>query len=68
MGGIVILASCVHHFIRVHDNLVQHPSNEILIRVTGKDVKASLFLQRKSNISNGSSFDVFSHHYVINRD
>ncbi len=28
-GGIVILASCEYHFIRVHENLVQHPSNFI---------------------------------------
>ena len=28
-GGIIILASCQHHFIRVHENLVQHPSNNI---------------------------------------
>ena len=27
--GIVILASCDYHFIRVHENLVQHPSNNI---------------------------------------
>ena len=25
MEGIVILASCVYYFIRVHENLVQHP-------------------------------------------
>ena len=30
-GEIVILAHCVFHFIRVHDNLVQHPSNNISI-------------------------------------
>ena len=28
-GGIVILASCDYHFIRVQENLVQHPSNNI---------------------------------------
>ena len=28
-GGFVILASCKHHFFRVHENLVQHPSNNI---------------------------------------
>ena len=27
----VILASCEHHFIRVHEKLVQHPSNNISI-------------------------------------
>ena len=26
-GGTIILASCEHLFIRVHENLVQHPSN-----------------------------------------
>ena len=29
--GIVILASCEYHCIRVHENLVQHPSNNIAI-------------------------------------
>ena len=29
--GIVILASCEYHFIRVYENLVQHPSNNISI-------------------------------------
>ena len=33
VGGIVILASCEYHFIRVHKNLVQHPCNNILILV-----------------------------------
>ena len=31
MGDIVILASCEYHFIRVHENMVQHPSNNISI-------------------------------------
>ena len=31
MRSIVILSSCEHHFIRVHGNLVQHPSNNILL-------------------------------------
>ena len=31
LGLIVILASCEHHFIRVHGNLVQHLSNNISI-------------------------------------
>ena len=31
IGGIVILASCEHNFIRVHENLVQYPSNNISI-------------------------------------
>ena len=30
-GGIFILARCEFHFIRVHENLVQHPSNYISI-------------------------------------
>ena len=29
--GIVILANCENYFIRVHKNLVQHPSNNISI-------------------------------------
>ena len=31
MWGIVILASWKYQFIRVHENLVQHPSNNISI-------------------------------------
>ena len=34
MGGIVSLASCEYHFLQVHKNLVQHPSNYISIIVT----------------------------------
>ena len=34
MESIVILASCKHHFIRVHENLVQHPSNNISIIIS----------------------------------
>ena len=31
MGCIVIvIASCQYHFIRMHENLVQHPSNNII--------------------------------------
>ena len=30
MRGIIILASCKHHFIRVHEYLVQHPSNKYI--------------------------------------
>ena len=30
-GCIVILASCKYHFIRLHENMVQHPSNNISI-------------------------------------
>ena len=33
-GDIFILASCEHHFIRVHEKLVQHPSNNISIPFT----------------------------------
>ena len=29
MGSIVILASCEYHFVRVHEHLVQHTSNNI---------------------------------------
>ena len=32
-GGIVVLASCEHHFLRVHKNLVQHPNNNISIKI-----------------------------------
>ncbi len=31
MRGIIVLASCEHHFMRVHENLVQHPSYNISI-------------------------------------
>ena len=31
ISGIFILACCEHHFIRLHENLVQHPSNNISI-------------------------------------
>ena len=30
-GGIGIIASCERHFIRGHENLVQHPSNHIQV-------------------------------------
>ena len=33
MGGIVILASCVHHFIRIHENQVKHSINIILFEI-----------------------------------
>ena len=33
-GGIIILASCANHIIRVNENLVQHPSNNISITIT----------------------------------
>ena len=31
IGGIIILASCEHHFIREHENLGQYPRNNISI-------------------------------------
>ena len=31
IGGIVILASCKYYFIRIHENMMQHPSNNISI-------------------------------------
>ena len=31
VGGYRFLASCEHNFIRVHESLVQHPSNNISI-------------------------------------
>ena len=34
MGKVVILASCEYYFIRVHENLVQHPSrNKSIIKI-----------------------------------
>ena len=33
-GAIVSLASCEYHFIKVHENLVQHLGNNISIGVT----------------------------------
>ena len=46
-GGIIILASCEHHFNRVHKNLVQHPSINISISLINNGIKAnkSLFLK-----------------------
>ena len=35
--GFVILATCEHHFIRAHENLVQHPRNNISIAATMQD-------------------------------
>ena len=33
--GCIVIASCQYHFIRMHENLVQHPSNNfVLILVT----------------------------------
>ena len=34
MGSIVILSSYEYHFIRLHDNLVQHPIDNISISMT----------------------------------
>ena len=34
MEGIVILASCEHHFMKVNESLVKQPSNNIYISVT----------------------------------
>ena len=33
MGGIVILASWEYNFIRIHENLVQYPCNNISITI-----------------------------------
>ena len=33
MEGFLILASCEFHFNRVHENLVQHPNNNISIEM-----------------------------------
>ena len=36
MSKIVILASCEHHFIRLYENLVQHPkNNKMILRYEG---------------------------------
>ena len=34
---LVILATCEHHLIRAHENLVQHPRNNISIAATMQD-------------------------------
>ena len=36
--GIIILARCEYHLIRVYENLVQHPSNNISIKFTHLDL------------------------------
>ena len=41
-----ILASCGHHFIRLHENLVQHQSNNILIVKIGS-IKGLVLLLSK---------------------
>ena len=33
VGGMVILASYEFHFIRIHENMMQHPSNNISVVV-----------------------------------
>ena len=36
-GGIIILARCEFHFIREHENLVEHPSkNKSIVHLEGK--------------------------------
>ena len=37
--GLVISASCEDHFIRVHENLVQHPSKNISIPLLDINLK-----------------------------
>ena len=46
----VILTSCKYHFIKVHENLVQHPSNNISIN--------KLFGQYKNNWLDTKSLEV----------
>ena len=41
-GLIIILASCEHHFMRVHENLVQHTSNNISIITLDRSIKRSI--------------------------
>ena len=43
VDGIVILASCEHNFIRVHESLVQHPSNNISILTAVLAVLVDIF-------------------------
>ena len=39
MGGVIVnLASCEHYFIRVHENLVEHPNNIILVQTKKRTV------------------------------
>ena len=56
LGGIVILASCEHQFIRVHENLVQHPSNNILIPVQKLPINFSLIFIARSRV--GEKFEL----------
>ena len=42
MGRIVILASCEYHFIRVHENVVQHPINNTSIALTNVKIQISV--------------------------
>ena len=57
MGGVVILASWKDHFIRVGENLLQHPSNNISIVIgLGENYEKNdlsiLFITRMIKFSN----------------
>ena len=41
--GYLYLASCNYHFIRVHENLAQHPSNYISINIRFSKIYIYLF-------------------------
>ena len=47
-GGIVILSSCKYHFIKVNENLMQHPSNHTSISML--QAKNNLFYSSSSKI------------------
>ena len=42
MGRIVILASYEYHYIRVHENVVQHPINNTSIALTNVKIQISV--------------------------
>ena len=50
MGQAIILASWEHHFIIVHENLVQHPSNDISIQIIVKNTSQFSSPDRKCTI------------------
>ena len=50
MGQAIILASWEHHFIIVHENLVQHPSNSISIQIIVKNTSQFSSPDRKCTI------------------
>ena len=63
MEGIVILASCEYHFIRVHENRVQHPSNNIsiIVGVLADDVGAECARDRDDHEPVGAGQEEVRH-------